>query len=142
MQVFRISAVTLLITDMKRSCSFYSRLPGFVLVYGGGRNDSFTTYKIGGIKPSTYLNLELVASKSGGTRYLKSAKHLTRIIFHTHDVDKLYLHMQKSKTIPKLINFESGPIDAEWGERYFHVFDPDGYQLSFATPLTKTSDLH
>lgn len=142
MQVFRISAVTLLITDMKRSCSFYSRLPGFVIVHGGGRNDSFTTYKIGGIKPSTYLNLELVASKSGGTRYLKSVKHLTRIIFHTHDVDKLYLHMQKSKTIPKLINFEGKPVDAKWGERYFHVLDPDGYQLSFATPLTKASDFH
>ena len=142
MEVFRISAVTLLITDMKRSCSFYSRLPGFVLVYGGGRNDRFTTFKIGGIKPSTYLNLELVASKSSGTSYLKSAKHVTRIIFHTHDVDKLYLHMQKSKTIPKLINFEGEPVDAKWGERYFHVLDPDGYQLSFATPLTKASDFH
>jgi catechol 2,3-dioxygenase-like lactoylglutathione lyase family enzyme len=142
MEVFRISAVTLLITDMKRSCSFYSRLPGFVLVYGGGPNDRFTTFKIGGIKPSTYLNLELVASKSSGTSYLKSAKHVTRIIFYTDDVDKLYLHMQKSKTIPKLIYFESDPVDAKWGERYFHVLDPDGYQLSFATPLTKASDFH
>jgi Glyoxalase/Bleomycin resistance protein/Dioxygenase superfamily len=89
-----------------------------------------------------YLNLELIASESKSTKYLKPPKQVARIIFHTQDVDKLYLYMQKSKTIPKLINFESGPIDAEWGERYFHVFDPDGYQLSFATPLTKTSDLH
>ena len=142
MEVFRISAVTLLITDMKRSCSFYSRLPGFVLVYGGGPNDRFTTFKIGGIKPNIYVNLELVASKSNRARYLKSTKLVTRIIFHTHDVDKLYLHMQKSKTIPKLINFEGEPVDAKWGERYFHVLDPDGYQLSFATPLTKASDSH
>ena len=94
------------------------------------------------LNPARYLNLELVASKSSGTSYLKSAKHVTRIIFHTHDVDKLYLHMQKSKTIPKLINFEGEPVDAKWGERYFHVLDPDGYQLSFATPLTKASDFH
>ena len=50
--------------------------------------------------------------------------------------------MQKSKTIPKLINFEGEPVDAKWGERYFHVLDPDGYRLSFATPLTKASDFH
>jgi hypothetical protein len=26
------------------------------------------------------------------------------------------------------------PRDAPWGERYFHVSDPDGHELSFATP--------
>ncbi len=26
--------------------------------------------------------------------------------------------------------------DAEWGERYFHVTDPDGHELSFARPLS------
>jgi uncharacterized glyoxalase superfamily protein PhnB len=27
------------------------------------------------------------------------------------------------------------PADAPWGERYFHVLDPDGHELSFAKPL-------
>jgi uncharacterized glyoxalase superfamily protein PhnB len=27
------------------------------------------------------------------------------------------------------------PRDAEWGERYFHLSDPDGHELSFARPL-------
>ena len=27
------------------------------------------------------------------------------------------------------------PEDAAWGERYFHVQDPDGHEISFATPL-------
>ena len=27
------------------------------------------------------------------------------------------------------------PRDAEWGERYFHLTDPDGHELSFARPL-------
>ena len=27
------------------------------------------------------------------------------------------------------------PRDAPWGERYFHVRDPDGHELSLATPL-------
>ena len=27
------------------------------------------------------------------------------------------------------------PQDAPWGERYFHLIDPDGHELSFAKPL-------
>ena len=27
------------------------------------------------------------------------------------------------------------PCDAEWGERYFHITDPDGHELSFARAL-------
>jgi uncharacterized glyoxalase superfamily protein PhnB len=27
------------------------------------------------------------------------------------------------------------PRDASWGERYFHVLDPDGHELSFARLL-------
>jgi len=30
--------------------------------------------------------------------------------------------------------FES-PKDAPWGERFFHVTDPDGHEISFAEPL-------
>jgi uncharacterized glyoxalase superfamily protein PhnB len=28
------------------------------------------------------------------------------------------------------------PTDAPWGERYFHLRDPDGHELSFAKLLT------
>jgi hypothetical protein len=27
------------------------------------------------------------------------------------------------------------PQDGAWGERYFHMPDPDGHELSFARPL-------
>ena len=27
------------------------------------------------------------------------------------------------------------PKDASWGERYFHMLDPDGHELSFARPI-------
>jgi uncharacterized glyoxalase superfamily protein PhnB len=27
------------------------------------------------------------------------------------------------------------PRNASWGERYFHMRDPDGHELSFARPL-------
>ena len=58
--VYRISAVTLIIKDMKRLCNFYFQIPGFKLVYGGSSNDSFMTYRIGNDKISAYIgNLEL-----------------------------------------------------------------------------------
>jgi hypothetical protein len=34
-----------------------------------------------------------------------------------------------------MILFENEPADAPWNERYFHIRDPDGYQLSFAQPI-------
>lgn len=30
---------------------------------------------------------------------------------------------------------KSAPRDDKWGERYFHLTDPDGHQASFASPL-------
>ena len=30
---------------------------------------------------------------------------------------------------------EAPPRDAAWGERYFHLSDPDGHALSFARPI-------
>ena len=50
---------------MERSCNFYSSVPGFKLVYGGSRTDTFTTYEVGSAEskniPKTYLNLELAS---------------------------------------------------------------------------------
>jgi hypothetical protein len=39
-------------------------------------------------------------------------------------------------TISNLISFENEPTNATRGERYFHIRNPDGYQLSFAEPIT------
>ena len=33
------------------------------------------------------------------------------------------------------LGIEAPPEDASWGERYFHVTDPDGHELSFAKRL-------
>jgi catechol 2,3-dioxygenase-like lactoylglutathione lyase family enzyme len=130
-KVYRISAVTLLIRNMKTSCSFYSQIPGFKLVYGGSSNDIFTTFGIGGHIPKDYLNLELKDTTTNN--YIR--KHFGRIIFHTEDVDKLYSYMKSNPIVSNIISFEDEPRDASWGERYFHIREPDGYQLSFAMPI-------
>jgi len=46
-KVYKISAITLSIENMEKSCKFYSRIPGFKIVYGGSIDDTFTTFKIG-----------------------------------------------------------------------------------------------
>jgi uncharacterized glyoxalase superfamily protein PhnB len=30
---------------------------------------------------------------------------------------------------------EAASHDSEWGERYFHLLDPDGHELSFAKQI-------
>ncbi|MDW0274671.1 MAG: VOC family protein [Nitrososphaeraceae archaeon] len=131
MNVYKISAVTLLIKDMHRSCNFYSKIPGFKLVYGGPHNEPFTTYEIGK-NSNVYLNLEQYNIQD---KYLKND---AKIILYTEDVDKLYTYFKNDQNISKLISFENEPIDASWGERYFHILDPDGHLLSFAKTITKS----
>ena len=52
---------------------------------------------------------------------------------------RLYRYLKNNETISEMISFENEPKDATWGERYFHVREPDGYQLSFANPIKKIS---
>ena len=136
MKVYKISAVTLIIKNMERSCNFYSQIPGFKLVYGGSPDDTFTTYEIGEDVPKTCLNLELSITNNCHTdNDERKIQHFGRIIFHTEDVDELYSFFKNNEGISNTITFENEPTDAPWGERYFHIRESDGYQLSFAKPI-------
>ncbi len=125
MKVTNISAVTLLISDMKKSVNFYSELPNFKIVYGGS-DSQFTSFLIEDVTKS-FLNLKL--SKTHSTDF-------GRIIFYVDDVDRFFGYMQNHEIVSALCILESKPEDAIWGERFFHVLDPDGYKLSFATPIS------
>jgi catechol 2,3-dioxygenase-like lactoylglutathione lyase family enzyme len=148
MKVYRISAITLRVKDMEKSCTLYSKIPGFSLTYGGKASDRFTTFEIGkGSKTTTYLNLELIEKeeeekdssdfykKSNSGRKMKASEDFGRIIFHSENVDKLFSYMKQDEYISKSIVFENEPTNAPWGERFFHIREPNGYQLSFAQPL-------
>jgi uncharacterized glyoxalase superfamily protein PhnB len=52
------------------------------------------------------------------------------VIFHVDDVDAVYRRAVAAGLTP-----DSRPANAAWGERYFHLTDPDGHELSFAKPL-------
>jgi catechol 2,3-dioxygenase-like lactoylglutathione lyase family enzyme len=149
MKVYRISAVTLKVKDMGKSCSLYSKIPGFRLTYGGKPSDHFTTFEIGkeSKATTTYLNLELIEEeekdssplfykKSNLGEKTKGSKDFGRIIFHTDNVDRLYSYMKNHEYISESIVFEIEPTNAPWGERFFHIREPNGYQLSFAQLLS------
>ena len=126
MKVTKISAITLRISDMKKSVDFYSKIPNFKIVYGGS-DSQFTSFLIDDTSKS-YLNLRIDEVSAEAT-------HWSRIIFYVDDVDELFDYMENDETISRLGNLESKPVNAAWGERFFHVLDPDDYKLSFATPI-------
>jgi len=135
-KVYKISAITLSVKNVKKSCKFYSRIPGLKIVYGGSNDDTFTTFKIGE-DIMMYLNLELRLNTNTTITHVDNRRNFGRIIFHTEDVDELYSHFKSDASISELVSFENEPTDALWGERFFHIRDPDGYQLSFAMPISK-----
>jgi len=114
-----ISAVTLATHDMARAVRFYRSL-GFHLLYGG-EEASFTSFRLG----PNYLNLTLQPRERRWAWW-------GRLIFYVSDVDALY-----QRALALGLRPEAPPRDAEWGERYFHLTDPDGHQLSFARPLRR-----
>ena len=137
MKVYKISAITLSIKNMEKSCKFYSRIP---FVYGGSNDDTFTTFKIGE-DITMYLNLELSTNNNNITiTPVDDRRNFGRIIFHTEDVDGLYSRFKNDVSLSELISLENEPTNALWGERFFHIRDPDGYQLSFATPISRKNN--
>ena len=71
-----------------------------------------------------YLNIQLVGT------WTAPPSVWGRVILWVEDVDDMYERVLWTGAQP-----EAPPADAPWGERYFHVRDPDGHELSFARLL-------
>ena len=110
-----ISAVTLAVRDMARSIKFYEKL-GFELLYGDDRG-GFSSLKAG----EAFVNL-VTSSEYQHTWW-------GRAIFRVDGVDGHYQQLRDQGLEPQL------PRDAPWGERFFHIMDPDGHELSLAELL-------
>ena len=112
-------ALTLAVSEMPRSVGFYRAL-GFQL-FAGDERSVFTTFRAG---PNSFLNLQ------------RDPEHAPlpaiwgRVIFWVADVDDIHQRAVGAGFAP-----EMSPTDAPWGERYFHIRDPDGHELSFARPI-------
>jgi catechol 2,3-dioxygenase-like lactoylglutathione lyase family enzyme len=115
MAIEKISAVTLATHDMERAVAFYKAL-GFE---PKRVSSAFATFRAG---PSCF---NLVRAGED-TRWAWWG----RVIFHVNDVDQLY-----DRAIAEGLHPQAPPADASWAERFFHILDPDGHELSFARPL-------
>jgi uncharacterized glyoxalase superfamily protein PhnB len=112
-----VSAVTLATHNMARAVAFY-RMLGFEVIHGGD-DAAFTSFRAG----SSFLNLVAQPAERKWSWW-------GRVIFYHSDVDSLYASVIAAGYRP-----DTAPRDAEWGERFFHLTDPDGHELSFAWPL-------
>jgi catechol 2,3-dioxygenase-like lactoylglutathione lyase family enzyme len=112
-----ISAITLATHDMARAVRFY-RMVGFEII-NGGDDAAFTSFRAG----RSYLNLIAQPAEREWSWW-------GRVIFCHSDVDALHARVVAAGYRPDTV-----PRDAEWGERFFHLTDPDGHELSFAGPL-------
>ena len=104
---------------MAAAVRFY-RLVGFEMLYGG-EVAGFTSFRAG----TSFLNL--IAAPAD-----REWSWWGRVIFYESDVDALYERLVAAGIRP-----QAPPRDAEWGERFFHVSDPDGHEISFARPLAR-----
>src|SRR5437879_1950735 len=99
--------------EMRAGVAFYEAL-GFHLLYGGPEAQ-FTSFRVG----HGYLNLQLDEDHPHANAVWG------RIVFSVDDVDKMYRRVLAAGFSP-----ETSPSDTPWGERYFHLRDPNGHELS------------
>lgn len=116
-RIEKLSAITLQVAHMEDSVRFYREMLGLEVIYGGP-NAEFTSLRI----PDA--EFPLINLQQG-----RPTADWGRIIFHVSDVDAFCANLKQEGFEPE------SPRDAPWGERYFHMHDPDGYELSFARPL-------
>ncbi len=101
---------------LARSFEFYTSL-GFEL-YDGGPDTTFTSFVIG----AGYLNV--IVQPAG--RHWSWWGRLS-------STSPMWM---PSTSWPSRAGLspEAPPRDAKWGERYFHLADPEGHELSFSIP--------
>jgi catechol 2,3-dioxygenase-like lactoylglutathione lyase family enzyme len=115
MTILHISAITIAVSNMSNSIEFYGKL-GFNLTYGD-KNSFFSTLRLN----QCVINLILAT----GSRQ----DWWGRIILRVEDVDKLHKSLTSAGLTPE------EPRNAAWGERFFHIWDPDGHEISLAHKL-------
>jgi len=113
----KISAITLKVANMEASIRFYRDVLGMELLYGAP-SAAFSSLR------ASPTDLPILNLEQGHT-----VNRWGRLIFHVSDVDGFWAYLKEKGLAPE------APLNASWGERYFHLHDPDGHELSFARPL-------
>ena len=111
-----INAITLATADMRASVDFWL-IPCQGIAFGGA-DAPFTTLRLG----TNFVKLMAAEHDNPG--------FWGRIIFHVPSPDRLHAAFDEAG-----YRSLTEPADAPWGERYFHIRDPAGHELSFARRL-------
>ena len=117
MPVESLSAITLATRDIATALRFYELL-GFRVIWSAS-DGSFATINAG----TALINLSRTTPDANWGDW-------GRYILHVDDVDAVHTRLIEAGYRP-----EMAPSDASWGERYFHILDPDGHEVSIAKPL-------
>lgn len=116
--MLEINAITLTTRNMAESVRFWT-VAGLEITFGGP-TATFTSLRLG----DNYVNLiEDHRERSG---------FWGRVVFHVPSPDDLWQTFRDAG-----YRSETEPADAPWGERYFHIVDPGGHEMSFARRLSR-----
>mgnify|MGYP005995669195 CR=1 FL=1 len=111
-----LSAVTLTTRDMSAALRFYRDTLRLQVVHGG--DDA---------------RLTSLAAGAGFVNVVRSDAPMHgfwgRVILYVDDVDAAF-----ARVVAAGYRVDGEPADAVWGERYVHVYDADGHEISLAKP--------
>lgn len=110
---------------MQASYDFYSTI-GLTLAYGGP-DAEFSSFRLG----ESFLNLQW---KSDWPHSPAKPVGWGRFILWVASPDDCYEQLRAAGYQPLM-----PPADAPWNERYFHILDPSGHEVSIARPLGANS---
>lgn len=117
----------LYVASLRHSIAFYQKIPGFELgeFYPNEENPTYAPIFVDDHK------LMLV---QGGDRMPPFHRHGIcgsgmQLFIQVPDVDQVYARIEQSVKIVDALSNKS------WEDREFTIMDPDGYLLSFYTPL-------
>ena len=98
---------------------------------------SAVTFRVSNMKASVQFYRDVLGMEvlyGGGTAGFSSLR--------AKDADSAILNLEQGerlngwgRLIFHVAEVDARSGDASWGERYFHLLDPDGHELSFARPL-------
>jgi len=112
-----ISAITLATHDMPGAVRFYRAL-GFEILHGG-EDSSFTSFRAGPKLSQPH----------------RPATRATLVVVGARDLLRQRCRCASPARARGGIPAEHFTTRCRMGERFFHIDDPDGHELSFARPL-------
>ena len=104
-----LAGLTLHVQDLARSVEFYSRIPGAEMLVH---------------RPGMFAMFRMGAGRLGLLQ--ANLPRPFHVELEVPDLDAMYQELKQAGVEP-----ESPPTDRPWGERDFHVIDPDGNILEF-----------